>query len=152
MPSYAQTPRLVNQSPAAPARIVWPRGARAAESVQASTAGATLWPRLPYRSVEVQLPDGSFFRLAAECVARQAARTLSRGKVRDCSDADTHLVEQILPALLDRPELLLEFAAQLPWADAQALARHAHWRSSPMALEAAFRGQAVMSLSACQAA
>ncbi len=100
------------------------------------------WHSLPYRSVEVSLPDGSCFHLSAQDLAATAASRLSKVG----AEPMTHLVEQILPLMQDCPEFLIEVASALSWPEACSMAREPFWRSPSMLLAHTFKKQARMSL------
>ncbi len=100
------------------------------------------WQLLPYRSVQVALPDGSSFWLSAPDLAAKAARAL---RVPGTA-ALTHLVKQVIPMMETCPEVLLELAHRLTWREAQDLARGAFWRSPTAALERQYKTLASMSL------
>lgn len=102
------------------------------------------WRKLPYRSVEVSLPDGSCFQLRAEDLALRAATHIRMPGYEPM----THLVAQVLPLVQECPEFLLEVASGLSWAEARELARDAFWRSPCDALGAQFKSKAHMSLHA----
>ncbi|KVP75336.1 hypothetical protein WJ96_06130 [Burkholderia ubonensis] len=100
------------------------------------------WRQLPYRSVEVTLPDGSCFQLRTPDLAVKAARIISIPG----SEPMTYLLEQVLPLVQERPEFLIEVASRLTWGEARALAREAFWRSPCMMLAGHFKNRARMSL------
>lgn len=102
------------------------------------------WAKMPYRSVEVALPDGSSFQLSTVDLAAKAATAL---QMPDCEPM-CMLVAQVLPLIEDYPEFLLEVASKLSWPDARKLARDAFWRSPCDALANHFENGAQMSLHA----
>lgn len=102
------------------------------------------WQRLPYRAVEVRLPDGSCFLLNAPDLALKAAETLRV----PCSEPMTHLLQQVVPVLEECPEFLIEIASRLTWGEARSLARGAFWRSPCLMLADQFKRCAQMSLTA----
>lgn len=97
---------------------------------------------MPYRSVEVTLPDGSSFQLRAQDLAVKAANDISMPGYEPM----THLVAQVVPMVHEYPEFLIEVASSLTWAEAKGLAQKAFWRSPSDMLAKQFRGQARMSL------
>ena len=99
---------------------------------------------MPYRSVEVSLPDGSCFQLRAQDLAVRAAATIRMPGYEPM----THLLAQVLPLVQDYPEFLLEVASGLSWSEARELARDAFWRSPCDALGGQFKCRARMSLHA----
>lgn len=140
--TYRSSPRRLL---AEGARIILPAGMSAAQD--------GLWrdapgPTFPYRSVEVLLSEGSFFRLSTESIARVASEMLFTS-TRCCAKA--HLHGQIVPAVRECPELLLEMAARLPWSAIRPLARQARWRTHPLTLSARASENARMVLSTCSA-
>lgn len=102
------------------------------------------WPKFPYRSVEVSLPDGSSFRLRAPDLAFKAIGFISPPGAEPMH----HLVEQVIPLVQESPEFLLEIASRLSWPEARALACEAFWRSPCAILARPFKQQARMSLRA----
>lgn len=102
------------------------------------------WRRMPYRSVQVSLPDGSCFQLRAQDLAVRAANAIRMPGYEPM----THLVAQVLPLVQDCPEFLLEVASRLTWAEARELARDAFWRSPCDALARHYKAKAQMCLHA----
>jgi hypothetical protein len=102
------------------------------------------WKTLPYRSVEVTLPDGSCFQLRAPDLAVKAATELHT----HASEPMAHLLEQVLPLVQDCPEFLIEVASRLSWAEACEMAREAFWRSPTACLGPHFKNKATMNLHA----
>lgn len=100
------------------------------------------WQSLPRLAVRVQLHDGSVFLVAAQSLAGYAACRIT---VPGVAPAE-HLRRQVLPAVLDAPELLLEFARQIPWADLKQAAYTALWRTPAIFVTEAYRSRAVMTL------
>lgn len=135
-----------------PRRLV-AAGARILLPCSSSSPGEGLrrldaWAKFPYRSVEVLLKDGSFFRMSTESVAHIASEVLFTAT--KCS-AQAHLHRQIVPAVCEKPELLLEIAAQLPWSAIRQLARQALWKTPPVLMCQQARDGARMVLSTCSA-
>ena len=114
------------------------------ESLLQDTWALPCWQKLPYRAVEVRLPDGSCFMLNAPDLAIKAARTLRMPG----SEPMTHLLQQVVPVLEECPEFLIEIASKLTWSEARSLARGAFWRSPCMLLADQFKRCAQMSLTA----
>lgn len=102
------------------------------------------WHQMPYRSVEVSLPDGSCFQLRAQDLAVRAANAI----LLPGYEPMTHLLAQVVPLVQDHPEFLLEVASGLSWSEARELAKDAFWRSPCDALGAQFKCRARMSLHA----
>lgn len=102
------------------------------------------WCKMPYRSVQVSLPDGSSFQLRAQDLAVRAANAI---QLPGC-EAMTHLIAQVVPLVQDCPEFLLEVASGLSWNEARELARDAFWRSPSDTLAQQFKHKARMSLHA----
>lgn len=107
----------------------------------------SLGANFPYRSVEVSLPDGSYFRVSTDAVARLTAKRL--GHACPLAGEQALLQNQVIPCVLETPALLLEFAARLPWDEVFAQATGAWWSSHPSGLKDVFRHRAHMSLSTC---
>jgi len=102
----------------------------------------------PYRSVEVLLKEGSFFRMPAEGVARLSAELIFSAE--QCSVA-ARLRQQIIPAVRECPEFLLELAARLPWQAWQSLAQTARWRTPVATIDPRVSRTARLALSTCSA-
>lgn len=102
------------------------------------------WRKMPYRAVEVSLPDGSCFQLRTQDLAVKAANDIRMPGYEPM----THLVAQVVPLVQDYPEFLLEVASGLTWNEARALARDAFWRSPSDTLAKQFKSRARLSLQA----
>lgn len=94
-------------------------------SFQHATAQCLALHRLPYRAVQVELVDGSTFRLEAVDLVAKAAFKL---KLPGLS-SQACLTKQVIPLLLEYPDVLLEVARELNWREAQTLAKGAFWKS-----------------------
>lgn len=94
-------------------------------AVQKETSQCLALQKLPYRAVQVDLSDGSTFRLeAVDLVAKAALKLKIPGLT-----AQACLMKQVIPLLQEYPDVLLEVAGELSWREAQALAQGAFWKS-----------------------
>lgn len=104
---------------------------------QQETSQCLALHRLPYRAVLVELSDGSTFRLeTADLVAKAALKLKLPGL-----SSQACLLQQVIPLLLEYPDVLLEVAREMSWREAQALAQGAFWKSPRELLPRLFQGE-----------
>lgn len=80
----------------------------------------------------VQLQEGSSFYLSADAVLRRAAERIA---IKGISPL-VHLQEQLMPAVLEMPNLLIDIARQMSWSEVYAMALNPFWKS-PVQLQGA---------------
>lgn len=102
--------------------------------------------KMRYLSVQVTLADGSSFFLPGGDLLWRAAHLVAVAGITP----ETHMLEQILPSVIETPTLLLDMARKLTWPEVQAMARNASWCSPMPDAGSQFWLDAELSLAACQ--
>lgn len=85
------------------------------------------WEAMPYKLVRIRFPDASSMFVSARDIAVFAAEWLARSPGGGSPVA--HLVEQVLPAVEERPERLLEMLQAMPFEMVRHVHKSANWRS-----------------------
>lgn len=106
-------------------------------------AGHDAWKKQHYHSIMVRFPDGSSCYIPAEPLIWFAASRLARFGVA----IERHVTEQMVPAAECAPELLVDLARELTWAQVRQLAQQALWGSAIALNGAAQWQQAALTLS-----
>lgn len=90
-------------------------------------ADSEIWAELPYQLVWLHFQDDTSIFLPAKAIAEFGAVVLAEGA--GGASARAHLLEQILPAIYQRPSVLLELVQQMPFALVQRCQVQSCWRS-----------------------
>lgn len=85
------------------------------------------WASMPYKLLWLLFPDGTSIFLESSDIAYFGAQLLADqpGGV----SVLMHLAEQVVPAILQKPAVLVEIAQQMPFDMVRALTYQATWRS-----------------------
>lgn len=102
------------------------------------------WLSMPYHLIKVKLADSSTLFLAANDVAYFAAEVLASDESGVSIEA--HLVAQVVPAIVEHPERLVEIVARMPFSLLRALQQNACWRSPAVYAEKFWPNHANISL------
>lgn len=90
------------------------------------------WTEMPYQLVLVRFYEGSAVFLDSEDVAFFAAEVLA---IENSGvPVEAHLVAQVLPAVIECPERLVEIAAMMPFNLMRKLQFSAKWKSPAITL------------------
>lgn len=85
------------------------------------------WAAMPYKLLWLRFPEGTSIFLESSDIAYFGAQLLA-DRPGGASPL-MHLVEQIVPAILHKPAILMEIAQQMPFEIVRALTYRATWRS-----------------------
>lgn len=114
------------------------------EEVPLSVWESASWAAMPYKRILIQLPDQTTLFVDSQEVAEFAAQLLScsRGGV----SPESHLIEQVIPAILEEPMRLIALTQKLPFEVLRSLAERPCWRTPAILAERWWPAQAAITL------